>query len=449
MCFLFSAVLMSTAVPQKAYATSWPATAFYPGNNQVLMVWSKTPAITNVTVYRATSPSGPWTGLRGGISAVAYWDDSVTNGITYYYRFTGRDSAGVTVNSDVFNTTPNYTGDSDHDFYAGDYTSSTYIGDSLPGRWRPFSDNSPWNTPIAGSPSIHPDSSSIISRMAERWRANTGLSTQPFLDFANANYAIPVHVVNSGNIGIKLVRTTSDIWDAFDTNHDGGADKHAYITNASQCWPEVASDGHMCIIDPFKKLTWEFSRCSVDSSSNLSCTTFNVWDLTGTGVAVPYQGMYHWARGGRGAGTPEIAGLVRPEEIEAGEIRHALCFCFSDNRPGACVAPAARSDGKAEHQYNPYEGARLQLNPALTDADLNAWGLGPAAKVVARALQRYGMIDVDNGGGITIQGQNLHPVNATSRAMWESRCPNLRSDLQKIPWNQFRVLSYGTIYYAP
>lgn len=38
-----------------------------------------------------------------------------------------------------------------------------YLGMSMPGSWRPFADNSPWNTPIPSNAVTHPDSGAIIN----------------------------------------------------------------------------------------------------------------------------------------------------------------------------------------------------------------------------------------------------------------------------------------------
>jgi hypothetical protein len=94
----------------------------------------------------------------------------------------------------------------------------------------------------------------------------------------------------------------------------------------------------------------------------------------------------------------------------------------------------------------PLEGARFQLDPSLTDKDLDTWGLRPAAKVVARTLQRYGMFLDDNAGAFTIHAQVLDPNARTSREMWEKRCPGLYEDIKKIPADKFRVLDYGTVF---
>jgi hypothetical protein len=115
--------------------------------------------------------------------------------------------------------------------------------------------------------------------------------------------------------------------------------------------------------------------------------TYNVnWN----GTPVPF--------GSRGAGVTYYAGLIRPWEIRSGQINHAIAFAYDSPRSTRCVYPATMTDGPNGDLYALPEGARLQLNPNLTEADFNRWGLSEAGKVVARALRQYGLIVIDTGG---------------------------------------------------
>jgi len=206
---------------------------------------------------------------------------------------------------------------------------------------------------------------------------------------------------------------------------------------------ENTPDGHISIVDPFKKLAWEMSRYTGIVNGVIDCSTFNIWDLTGKGVGDGNEGVRWRARGGRGSGFPIIAGLIRPEELAAGEIRHALIFTFSKNRRGQYLPPAARTDGKFAGSQYPMEGMLLQLDPALTDSDFDRWGLNREGKILARALQRYGMYNGDNGGAMALQVQLLHSSKREHRAIWESRFSGFYKNVKKIPTDRFRVIYTG------
>ena len=139
-----------------------------------------------------------------------------------------------------------------------------------------------------------------------------------------------------------------------------------------------------------------------------------------------------------------IAGLIRPEEIEAGEIRHALLCATPVNRKAAqyggsselCSPPASRTDGYGYGvEYIP-EGARIQLDPNL---DLDSLALSEGSKTVARAMQKYGMIVGDNSRAFKVYFQNIGPDGE----VWEKY--GYFQDLKNIPVERLRVLKCNIV----
>ncbi len=328
------------------------------------------------------------------------------------------------------------------DSYYPNWRSSTYLGMSLPGWWRPFSDSSPWNTPIPDNPQILPNSSAIVANIKQ-------YSGQATLKPQYKEWCPPLHIVNSDNIQGEPVYCHNALayHESVDKDQNGVSDSPVPFT--SDMWWEPSNDAHMIIVDPFKGIAWEFSIIRYNTqTSKWESSTHAVWDLNGEGQGVPFSGKTWWKQGCRGSGVPLIGGLVRPEEIEAGEIRHALCAgcpCNAKNLDQSgkrqLVRPACRTDGWLEGADFPLEGARLQLDPNL---DLDSLGLCEEAKIVARALQKYGLFIVDNAGGFSIYFQCLDKDGSGST--WRQRFPSLMDDIKKIPLDAFRVLKYGSIY---
>ena len=91
------------------------------------------------------------------------------------------------------------------------------------------------------------------------------------------------------------------------------------------------------------------------------------------------------------AGLPILPGLARYGEVAKGSIDHALRFTARRTRR-AYVYPARHFASSDSDPALPPMGLRVRLQRG---ADLG--GLGPQARVVARALQRYGAILADNG----------------------------------------------------
>ena len=171
---------------------------------------------------------------------------------------------------------------------------------------------------------------------------------------------------------------------------------------------------------------------------------------------------------GTGWGLSITAGLIRPEEIQAGEIRHAIRFAYS-NRDFVSTfrAPAIKTDQpKGTTTRNPATamemGMRLQLDPSL-DCDTrtvagysNQSNETRTLRIVCRALQRYGMIAVDG----TSDRNLVLMMEHQSTAGWDSvigaarygsyghlirdvtsPSDGLKRDANSgIPWSRMRVL---------
>ena len=299
---------------------------------------------------------------------------------------------------------------------------------TLSSTFRPFSETSPWNTPIPTNAPTDPDSEKMIAMLSAK---GTQLS-------ANLKkWTVPVFAIDAFRSPHLNVRTTSD---CLSPRVDPDGDNLAQgIPIPDDVWPDPSDDGHLSLIDTNKHECWDYSRFVRISSTKVTASRIDVWDLNGSGYRVPFTGTNWWTCGARGSGTPLLGGLVRPEEVQAGVIRHALAFGCPVNRRSRspdtkeelCSPPAERTDGEGiGAQYIP-EGARLQLDPAL---DLQTLNLSKAALVVARALQVYGMYDVDNAATCSLYFQNV----GTDGARW-NQIDDFK-DLQKLPLNRFRVL---------
>jgi len=100
------------------------------------------------------------------------------------------------------------------------------------------------------------------------------------------------------------------------------------------------------------------------------------------------------------AGLPILPGLVRYDEVASGAILHALRFTAPVTRQ-AYIYPARHLASSQTSTSLPPMGLRLRLK---ADADLS--GLSPAARTIAVALQRYGMILADNGSPWYVSGMS-------------------------------------------
>lgn len=135
------------------------------------------------------------------------------------------------------------------------------------------------------------------------------------------------------------------------------------------------------------------------------------------------------------AGLPITPLLFSADEIAAGEIKHAIRFILPNEhiRELRYVRPGTHATGATSGpQDAPPYAARLRLR---ADADLSA--LSPAARVVAVALQRYGMILAD-GGNLTFTAQS----DRFGEHSWDEVGLGPH-DLKALPWSAFEVVDGG------
>ena len=247
---------------------------------------------------------------------------------------------------------------------------------------RPYAATSPWNTPVGGAPR-HPRSAFHVGAL-------TGaLSSDP------NQYTYPVYGVTAAT---PLQTVTVSGWFSNVTdggrrlvNQRGGTVRLPVPPGAA---PAPGSDAQIILVDHATGDEWGASRFARTAGG------YRAWNVYHYNVAwsgVPPSAANGGSFANRGAGVPYLAGLIRPCEIAAGRIDHALAFAYDAPR-GDFVTPATKSDGASNDPRDLPEGARLQLNPDLTPAQIGAWGCGGACLTIARALQEYGMYVIDNSG---------------------------------------------------
>ncbi len=293
----------------------------------------------------------------------------------------------------------------------------------------PYSPSSIWNQPIGPSPKYDPHSAELIADFAKEGPLTSNAYrfsfTVYFADENTPRWDIPclqhkcTIVINSQNTYYK-------------------SDTLYGVPLPADAQPSLGSDAQIIVIDK---------------------TTYAEYDLygvqrTGTGWTIKNGSIYNilWngmppTYGSRGAGLPYYAGLIRPWEIIQGHIDHALAFSYSKTARKGCVYPATKTDGKTSLPLSLPEGAHLQLDPSLTDADFDAMGLDRTAKIIAHALQNYGMFLIDSAGHTKLYAEDL-VSNPYATQQWSDPGLNLtETTVSKIPVTSFRVLELPPSYW--
>jgi hypothetical protein len=128
------------------------------------------------------------------------------------------------------------------------------------------------------------------------------------------------------------------------------------------------------------------------------------------------------------AGLPILPGLVRPDEIRAGHIDHAL-RCTVEQTQRGYIHPATHQAGSTSSRAVPPMGARFRLKASYPIARFHG-----AARIILVCLKKYGMFVADNGGDWFISG-----------ASWRGWNDSILNELKRVPGSAFQVVATGRI----
>ena len=128
------------------------------------------------------------------------------------------------------------------------------------------------------------------------------------------------------------------------------------------------------------------------------------------------------------AGLPILPGLVRPDEIRAGHIEHALRFTVQTTQRGF-IHPATHQAGSTTSTSTPPMGARFRLKASFSLTPYHG-----AALIILTALKKYGMFVADNGSNWFISGATYTGWN-----------DNDLNQLKNVAGSAFEVVNTGAI----
>ena len=268
-----------------------------------------------------------------------------------------------------------------------------------------------WHADIRGLP-VDPHSA--------QWLAAMGASTRklhpdfgPSYGAQSAPYGIPITVATAGHPRVPVKFDYSDESDQLgyplgaDTAIEGGptadGDRHAIVVTADTCELFETYDTH-------------------STSSGWTAGSGAHWSLASD--ALRPDG---WTSADA-AGLPILPGLLRWDEVAAGQVDHAIRF--TTNLTDASHLWPARHDASSHHDPSlPPMGARFRLKASFDISHYSA-----QTQVVLRAMQTYGLVLADNGSPWYFQG--------SADANWPDL---LISQLKTIPASAFEAVDTSSL----
>jgi hypothetical protein len=200
----------------------------------------------------------------------------------------------------------------------------------------------------------------------------------------------------SGQIGIPFIATDGGVTPvaiAFDFDDESDPGPYPVPPDAPiEEGPCSDGDRHVLVVDAGTCTLYELFGARPKADGSWTAGSGAVFDL-GSNALRPNG----WTSADA-AGLPILPGLVRFEEVAAGEIAHALRFTAPRTRD-AFVWPARHAASTGNDENVPPLGQRFRLR-----ADFDVSGFSMTNRVILTALQRYGMFLADNGSAWFLSG---------------------------------------------
>ena len=247
--------------------------------------------------------------------------------------------------------------------------------------WRPYSDASPFNRTVPASPPLVADSSSVVSRLA-------AFGPPQKLTGGDADTG------GDWNHPIYFSQPSDPTYTVHCTQQWGTCEvEDMQVRIPAQARPAGGGDAHLGVID--QQSGWEYDFWQVQQKPSGGGTLLVSWggrtridgDGLGSNATAAHFGL--------------AAGVIRPSELAAGSINHAL-FMVVKCSNGTAVWPAESGTGTScssiglPNTNAPAMGQHFYLD--MTDAEINAL-IEPAwEKTILRAIAHYGMFVGDTGG---------------------------------------------------
>ncbi len=235
-----------------------------------------------------------------------------------------------------------------------------------------------WNTPVDTLP---------VDPHSDEWVNSIGRDTSFHMDFGSGIWPDP----GGGPIGIpyNIVDGSTPKY-TISFEYASESDKGPYPIPANPLI-EYGSDHHLLAVDSSTCTLYEIYDIS-HSGGKWSAGSGAIWNLNSN--ALRPDG---WTSADA-AGLPILPGLVRYEEIQSGQINHAIRFTASQTNGYIWPARHLTSDDPDSPQIPPM-GARFRLK-----ASYDISGYPSELQVILQAMKTYGIILADNGSNWYISG---------------------------------------------
>lgn len=305
-----------------------------------------------------------------------------------------------------------------------------------------FSPSSFWYQKVDGDIPLHPNQANLKLEIPRQIKA--------FYQTVNLNdkqYCAPLFIASNDTPRVNVGQWNGGQKDWF--HHIPLADQWKNVPIPEYATPSEGTDKEMAVYDPETDTYWEFWLMRKTESGG--------WEARWGGRIQNVKksdGIFPGTYGTTATSLPFLGGQITAEELQRGDIRHAMGMALVEvEHHDKFVWPAHRSDGhnpnKAPNRIK--EGQRFRLNPKL---NLDDYKLTKVGRIIAKAAQEYGFVLWDKAGAVSLRAQNVTSYTALGKpnpylALY-GKLPDGKQRygyqvLDNFPWNELEFLpeNYG------
>lgn len=298
-----------------------------------------------------------------------------------------------------------------------------------------FAPSSFWYKPIPVNAPLHANSANYVAEFLRQKKLYFGAVG------INVNdYSSPVYVVerDAPTVQVTQWNCQKKTW-----ADDSLARQWAAVPIPQYALPAAGTDSSMTIYQPSTETIWEFWAARKVNGQWQACWGGRLQQASRS------DGLWPFPYGTTATGLPFLGGQITAEELQRGEIKHAMGINLPDLEANGILSwPAKRGDG-----LNPtnlpnriMEGQRFRLDPSV---NVDALKLHPVGKIVAKAAQKYGFVVWDRSGAITLRAQDAKSYTLAGQpdpypVLWAGS-PNWAILTNGFPWDKLQFLpkDYG------
>jgi hypothetical protein len=248
------------------------------------------------------------------------------------------------------------------------------------------------------------------------------------------SWSVPIYTVSASEPKLKVTLESASSSPALQAAWQA-------VPLPAEAHPAEGSDKHLVVWQPSSNELWEFWGLEkVEAGWRAAWGGAMEKVSSNPGVYGPQAWSGATTSWGASSTSLSIAGgLITLEDLEEGQINHALAIAIPEPRAEVYAAPAQREDGFSTSPEAIPEGAHLRLDPSL---DLAALKLPHFTLMLAQAAQRYGIFVRDRAANVAFYAQDPTPNGSNpysgTHGYFEGKGP--QKMLAAFPWSYLELL---------